>query len=76
MDYLGRLPGMSSSQKKISNLTSRSKIQAEQSILDRIQRTQLKWYGHLLRMNDSLCSKRFTSGHRSLGEDEDLIIME
>ena len=28
-------------------------MQAEQSILDRIQRRQLKWYGHLLRMEDS-----------------------
>ena len=25
-------------------------MQAEKSILDRIQRRQLKWYGHLLRM--------------------------
>ena len=29
----------------------RSKTRAEQSILDRIQRSQLKWYGHLLRMD-------------------------
>ena len=28
-------------------------MQAEQSILDRIQRRHLKWYGHLLRMEDS-----------------------
>ena len=27
-------------------------MQAEQSILDRIQRGKLKWYGHLLRMED------------------------
>ena len=33
-------------------LLFRSKSQAEQSILDRIQRRQLKWYGHLLRMED------------------------
>ena len=27
-------------------------MQAEQSILDRIQRIQLKWYGHSLSMED------------------------
>ena len=26
---------------------------AEQSVLERIQRRQFKWYGHLLRMEDS-----------------------
>ena len=33
-------------------------MQAEQSILDRIQRCQLKWYGHLLRMEGSRCPKK------------------
>ena len=32
-------------------------MQAEQSILDRIQRRQLKWYGHL-RMDGSHWSKK------------------
>ena len=32
-------------------------MQAEQSILGRIQRRQLTWYGHLLRMEDSRWSK-------------------
>ena len=31
---------------------------AEQSILDRIQRGQLKWYGHPLRMEGSHWSKK------------------
>ena len=31
-----------------------SKMQAEQSSLDRIQRRQLKWRGHLLRMEDTI----------------------
>ena len=35
------------------NTSIRSKLQAEQSTLDRIQRRQLKWYEHLLRMEDS-----------------------
>ena len=43
---------------KIPNTTIRSKMQAEQSILDRIQRRQLKWYGHLLRMEDSHWPKK------------------
>ena len=47
-------------------------MQAEQSILDRIQRRQLKWYGHLLRMKDSHWQRRFTSGHRTVeGQKED-----
>ena len=33
-------------------------MQAEQSILDRIQRRQLKCYGHLLRMEDSRWPKK------------------
>ena len=28
-------------------------MQAEQSVLDRIQRRQLKWYGHFLRIEDT-----------------------
>ena len=38
---------------KISNTTISSKMQAKQSIIDRIQRRQHKWYGQLLRMDDS-----------------------
>ena len=37
---------------KIPNTAIRSKIQAEQSILDRIKTRQLKWYGHLLKMEN------------------------
>ena len=33
-------------------------MQAEQSFLDRIKRKQLKWYGHLVRMEDSPWSKK------------------
>ena len=33
-------------------------MQAEQSVLDRIQRKQLKWYGHLLKMDDSRWPKK------------------
>ena len=43
---------------KILNTTMRSKMQAEQPILDRIQRKQLKWYGHHLRMEDSRLPKK------------------
>ena len=55
MDYLRRSARVSRLQ-KIPNTTIRIKMQAEQSILDRIQRMKLKLYGHLQR--------RFTSGHR------------
>ena len=33
-------------------------MQVEQSILDKVQRRQLKWYGHLLRMKDSRWTKK------------------
>ena len=37
-------------------------MQAEQSILDRIQIRQLKWYGHLLRIDDNRWSKNRVAG--------------
>ena len=46
-------------------------MQAEQSILDRIQRRQLKWYRHLLRMEDTRWPKRFISGHLTVGGEEE-----
>ena len=51
MDYL-RSASVSRLQ-KISNTTIRSKMQAAQSILDRIQKRQLKLYGNHLRKEDS-----------------------
>ena len=39
-------------------LAIRNEMQAEQSILDRIQRRQLKWFGHLFRMEDSRWPKK------------------
>ena len=56
-DYLRKSTTVSRLQ-KIPNTAIRTKMQAEQSILDRIQRRQLKWYGHLLRMEDSRWSKK------------------
>jgi hypothetical protein len=47
--YYLRMSAKVSRLKKIPNITIRSRIQAEQSVLGRIQRRQLKWYGHLLR---------------------------
>ena len=44
--------------KKISNTTIKSKMQAEQSVLDIIQRRQLKWYGDLFRIDDSHWPKK------------------
>ena len=46
-------------------------MHGEQSVLDRIQRRQLKWYEHLLRMEDSRWLKMITSGHRMVGEEEE-----
>jgi hypothetical protein len=47
-----------SRKQKIPNTASRSKIQAELSVVDRIQRRQLKWYGHLLRTENSRWTKK------------------
>ena len=53
--YLRRV----SSLQKIPNTAIRSNMQAEQSILHRIQRRQLK------------CQRRFTSGHCTVGGEEE-----
>ena len=45
-------------------------MQAEQSILDRIQRGNLKWFGRLLKMEDSRWAKTY-SGHRTVGGEEE-----
>ena len=37
-------------------------MQGEQTVLDRIQRRQLKWHGHILRMEDSGQSGRMRRG--------------
>ena len=55
---------------KIRNTAIRNKMQAEQSILDRIQRRQLKWYGHLLRMEDSCWPKKIYQW-TPVGEEEE-----
>ena len=50
----------------------RSKMQAEQSILDRIQRRQLKRYGPLLlEWKIFVDQTRYTSGHRTVGGEEE-----
>ena len=49
-----------------------NKIQAEQSILDRIQRMQLKWCVHTsLEWKIVVGQRRFTSGHRTVGGEEE-----
>ena len=48
---------------KISNTTISSKMQAAQSILDRIQRSKLRWYGNHLRMEDSRWPKTRWTPH-------------
>ena len=49
---------------KIPNTAIRNKMQAEKSILDRIQRRQLKW-------KIFIGQRRFTSGHRTVGGEEE-----
>ena len=40
-------------------------------ILHLTKRRQLKWYGHLITMTDSRWPKRFASGHRRVGGEEE-----
>ena len=74
MDYLRRSARVSSKVNyywKSSLLMSISRFLLEQSILDRIQRRQLKWYGHFLRMEDSRWPKKiyqWTPQSRRRGE--------
>ena len=70
MDYLRRSARVSRLQ-KIPNTAVKNKMQDEQSILDKIQRRQLKWHGHHLRMEDSRWPKKITSGHRMIGGEEE-----
>ena len=51
-------------------------MQAGLSILDRFQRRQLKWYGHSLECKVVVGQKRFTSGHRTVGGEEEDSIKE
>ena len=46
-------------------------MQAGQSILDRIQRRQLKWYGQHLDWKIVAGQRRFTSRHRTVGGEEE-----
>ena len=46
-------------------------MQAEQSVLNRIQRSQLKWYGHLLRMEDSRWKKKIYQWTPQVGGEEE-----
>ena len=75
MDYLRRSARVSRLQ-KIPNTAIRKKMQAEQSILDRIQRRQLNWNGHLLRMEDSRWRKKINQwtphGRRRRGRSQQL----
>ena len=56
--------------KKIPKTTIGSKIQAEKSVLDRIQIRQLKWYGHLLRMEDIRWPKKTPYGWKRRGRPQ------
>ena len=57
MGYLRSQP-VSRLKKKKSITVIRSKMQAEQSILNRTERRQLKWYGQPLRMDESRSPKK------------------
>ena len=52
-------------------------MQADKLISDRIQGRQFKCYGHSLKRKIVVDKRRFSSGHRTVGgEEEDGTIME
>jgi hypothetical protein len=57
MDYLRRSARVSRLQKKPKHRNSEQNA-SRTTILERIQRIQLKWYGNLLRMEDSRWPKK------------------
>ena len=75
MNYSKRSARVSRLQKKKKpNTTIRGKMQAEESVLDGIQRRQLKWYGRLLRMVVFGWSW-FVGGHRAKEEKKKTAII-
>jgi hypothetical protein len=51
MDYLRRLARMSRMD-RIRNETIRTKMRMNKDILQEIEVQQLRWYGHIMRMED------------------------
>ena len=62
MDYLRRRSQVSRLQ-RIPNEEIRYRKKANETVLERIERRGLKWFGHLMRMSDDRWPKRlFTTG--------------
>lgn len=57
MDYLRRSAGISKLQ-RIRNHEIRRRMGAEENVIDRIEKRKLKWFGHLMRMQQQRWPKR------------------
>jgi hypothetical protein len=57
MDYLQRSARVSRLE-HISNQEIRTRMDAEESIIDRIKNKGLSWFGHVLRMEEKRCPKQ------------------
>lgn len=57
MDYIRRSAGISRLD-RIRNEEIRRRMQAHDTAVDRLERRSLKWFGHLLRMDDQRWPKK------------------
>lgn len=57
MDYLRR-SSRTSRRERVTNVQIRNSMAATETVIDRIQKRSLKWFGHLLRMEDTRWPKR------------------
>ena len=55
---------------KVRNEVIREKMRVTQTILERMENSMLKWYGHLVRMEDKRWPKRIMACHRKEDDDE------
>lgn len=58
MDYLRRSAGISRMEKKTNIEVRRIMNASEETVLDRIEKSSLKWFGHVLRMPENRWPKR------------------
>lgn len=57
MDYLRRSAGVSRME-HVTNIEIRNRMGANETVVDRVEKRSLKWFGHLLRMPDDRIPKK------------------
>lgn len=62
MSWLRRIKGISR-RDKIRNTTTRRELRAEETVIEKIQKRRLKWYGHVERMDNKRLPLAALHGH-------------